>query len=64
MAFVVRADGPEVSAEALDGLCLEHIARFKRTKEYIFEASLPKNNYGKVMKRDLRDRLAAEALDP
>ena len=64
VAFVVRDEGPEVSAEALDGLCLEHIARFKRPKEYIFEASLPKNNYGKVMKRDLRDRLAAEALDP
>ena len=61
VAFVVRAEGPEVTAEALDTLCLEHIARFKRPKEYIFEASLPKNNYGKVMKRDLRDRLVAEA---
>ena len=61
VAFVVRAEGPEVAAETLDALCLEHIARFKRPKAYIFEASLPKNNYGKVMKRDLRDRLAVEA---
>ncbi len=62
VAFVVRAEeGPEVTAKALDTLCLEHIARFKRPKEYIFEAILPKNNYGKVMKRDLRDRLVAEA---
>ena len=65
VAFVVRAEeGPEVTVDALDTLCLEHIARFKRPKEYIFEASLPKNNYGKVMKRDLRDRLAVEAIDP
>ena len=61
VAFVVRAEGPEVTAEELDALCLDHIARFKRPKDYIFEASLPKNNYGKVMKRDLRDRLVAEA---
>ena len=60
VAFVVRAEGPKVTAEALDRLCLEHIARFKRPKEYIFEASLPKNNYGKVMKRILRDRLVAQ----
>ncbi len=61
VAFVVRAEGSKVAAQTLDKLCLEHIARFKRPKEYIFEASLPKNNYGKVMKRDLRDRLAAKA---
>ena len=50
-----------MAAEALDALCLDNIARFKRPKQYFFETSLPKNNYGKVMKRDLRDRLAAES---
>ena len=60
VAFVVRAEGPEVAAQTLDQLCLDHIARFKRPKEYYFETSLPKNNYGKVMKNDLRDRLAAD----
>jgi len=57
----VRNQGSIVSAKALDKLCLENIARFKRPKEYFFEDALPKNNYGKIMKRDLRDRLAAEA---
>jgi len=61
VAFVVRNQGSIVSAKALDKLCLENIARFKRPKEYFFEDALPKNNYGKIMKRDLRDRLAAEA---
>ncbi len=60
VAFVVRAEGSEVAAQTLDQLCLDHIARFKRPKEYYFETSLPKNNYGKVMKNDLRDRLAAD----
>ncbi|MBT5039231.1 MAG: AMP-binding protein, partial [Rhodospirillaceae bacterium] len=61
VAFVVRREGASVAAEALDALCLDNIARFKRPKQYFFETSLPKNNYGKVMKRDLRDRLAAES---
>jgi long-chain acyl-CoA synthetase len=57
VAFVVaRAEPPPV--EALDRLCLEHIARFKRPKEYRFVAELPKNNYGKVLKTELRKRLA------
>ena len=41
-------------------LCLEHIARFKRPKEYRFVERLPKNNYGKVVKTELRE-LAPQA---
>jgi long-chain acyl-CoA synthetase len=54
IAFAVVGEG--VNAEALDALCLEHIARFKRPKEYHFIDSLPKNNYGKVLKTELRKR--------
>ena len=43
---------------ALDALCLEHIARFKRPKAYVFLAELPKNNTGKVLKTELRQRRA------
>jgi pimeloyl-ACP methyl ester carboxylesterase len=38
--------------ESLDALCLEHIARFKRPREYRFVDRLPKNNYGKVVKTE------------
>lgn len=62
VAFVVADEGvPAPTVEALDRTCLDHIARFKRPKEYRFVASLPTNNYGKVVKRDLRERLAAES---
>jgi len=54
VAFV---SGTAVTAEALDALCLEHIARFKRPKHYRFVADLPKNNYGKVLKTALRELL-------
>jgi acyl-CoA synthetase (AMP-forming)/AMP-acid ligase II len=57
VAFVVAVPGTSVSAEALDAHCLERIARFKRPKRYRFIESLPKNSYGKVLRRELRTRL-------
>jgi long-chain acyl-CoA synthetase len=42
---------------ALDALCLERIARFKRPKAYVFLPELPKNNAGKVLKTALRERV-------
>jgi long-chain acyl-CoA synthetase len=61
VAFVVCRPGAAAGAEELDRLCLDHIARFKRPKLYRFVANLPKNNYGKVLKTELRERLQAEA---
>jgi long-chain acyl-CoA synthetase len=46
-----------VSAQDLDAYCLNEIARFKRPKRYELVDSLPKNNYGKVLKTELRLRL-------
>jgi len=60
IAFVVRREDADVAAPALDRLCLDNIARFKRPKGYRFVASLPKNNYGKVLKTDLRQLLERE----
>ncbi|HRK25458.1 MAG TPA: AMP-binding protein [Beijerinckiaceae bacterium] len=56
VAFVATIPGTAVpTAAELDALCLAAIARFKRPKAYRFVASLPKNNYGKVLKTELRD---------
>jgi acyl-CoA synthetase (AMP-forming)/AMP-acid ligase II len=57
VAFVVPKDKTALEAKALDAHCTEHIARFKRPKRYIFVEELPKNNYGKVLKRELRAQL-------
>ena len=57
VAFVA---GDGVDAAALDALCLAHIARFKRPREYRFVAALPKNHYGKVLKTALREQLQKE----
>jgi long-chain acyl-CoA synthetase len=53
VAFIVGS----ATDAALDRLCLDHIARFKRPKHYRHVATLPKNNYGKVLKTDLRKLL-------
>ena len=50
VAFVVGA----VSPGELDAHLLQRIARFKRPKRYEFVDELPKNSYGKVLKRELR----------
>lgn len=54
VAFIVGSASPA----DLDAHLLERIARFKRPKRYEYIDELPKNSYGKVLKRDLRERLA------
>jgi long-chain acyl-CoA synthetase len=60
VAFVVADEGGTPDEAALDALCLDQIARFKRPKTYRFVEALPKNNYGKVLKTELRALLAVE----
>ena len=54
VAFIVGS----ASAAELDAHLLERIARFKRPKRYEYIDELPKNSYGKVLKRELRTRLS------
>jgi fatty-acyl-CoA synthase len=59
VAFIVGAVDPD----ELDAHLLQRIARFKRPKRYLAVDQLPKNSYGKVLKRDLRQRLATHRSD-
>ncbi|WP_197520516.1 AMP-binding protein [Mycobacterium sp. E2479] len=54
VAFIVGV----VDAVSLDAHLLRRIARFKRPKRYEFVDELPKNSYGKVLRRELRARFA------
>ena len=60
VACVVARPEQTVSAAELDALCLSAIARFKRPRGYVFLDTLPKNNYGKVLK----SRIAQTARPP
>jgi long-chain acyl-CoA synthetase len=55
IAFVVRRPDMALDVKPLEQLCLDNIARFKRPKEYRFVERLPKNNYGKILKTELRE---------
>jgi acyl-CoA synthetase (AMP-forming)/AMP-acid ligase II len=57
VAFVVTRPGARLTAADLDKMCLDNIARFKRPKDYRFVDALPKNNYGKILKTELRTLL-------
>jgi long-chain acyl-CoA synthetase len=57
VAFVTLRPGAVLDPPALDALCLGQIARFKRPKEYVVLTELPKNNYGKILKTELRAQL-------
>ena len=53
-ACIVTKSGDAIDSSELDAHCLKRIARFKRPRSYRFLETLPKNNYGKVLKKDLR----------
>jgi long-chain acyl-CoA synthetase len=54
VACVVLEQGAVADDAKLDAHCLASIARFKRPKRYVYLDALPKNNYGKVLKTELR----------
>ena len=63
IAFVVRGAGAgePLGEPELTGFLEPRLARFKRPRRYEFVAELPRNAAGKVVKNELRDRVAAEA---
>lgn len=58
VAFIVLRPGQSASDAELDQVVIDNIARFKRPKQYFRVDSLPKSNYGKILKTELRQLLA------
>jgi long-chain acyl-CoA synthetase len=58
VACVVLEEGAVAGDAKFDAHCLASIARFKRPKRYVYLDALPKNNYGKVLKTELRQMMA------
>ncbi len=54
-AFVVLRNGATLSREALLNHCRERLAKYKIPADIEFREALPKNNIGKVLKKELRD---------
>lgn len=61
VAFVVAKEGQSPAADQLRDLCRQHnLAAFKIPKEFRFVPELPVSPTGKILKRVLVERLAAE----
>jgi acyl-CoA synthetase (AMP-forming)/AMP-acid ligase II len=54
--IVLREECAGVDADTLIAFCRDHLGSFKKPKLIEFVTELPKNAYGKVLRRDLRDR--------
>lgn len=63
-AFVVLRPGAQASAEELIEFCRQRLASFKKPEFVHFVDELPKNPLGKVLKKELRERLAASSSAP
>lgn len=61
VAYVVLREGATADEDALDAHCRERLAKYKTPKAFRLVSELPRNPSGKILKRELRDREAAEA---
>jgi long-chain acyl-CoA synthetase len=60
VAYVVRKD-PSLDADALRHFCREHLTGYKVPRRIEFREMLPKTNVGKVLRRVLKDEVAASS---
>jgi acyl-CoA synthetase (AMP-forming)/AMP-acid ligase II len=54
-AVVVRAPGSSLDTNVVKAHCRDWLADYKQPRSVEFRGELPKNAYGKVLKRELRD---------
>ena len=57
LAFVVTRPGSGLSTQDVIAHCRERLANFKVPREVVFVGQLPRNAGGKVLKRELRERV-------
>ncbi len=59
-AFIVTRDGRPIEQGELDAHVRQTLADYKRPRRVVFLDMLPRNATGKILKRELRHRLAEE----
>ena len=64
IAFVVRREGAQISADALMQWMNERVGKTQRLARLQYIDELPRSAIGKVLKRELRDAHVASGTDP
>lgn len=60
-ACVVPREGVRIDLDELTAFCANSLADYERPRRWLVMEELPKNPMGKILKNELRDRLAATA---
>ncbi|KAF0906125.1 hypothetical protein E2562_009116 [Oryza meyeriana var. granulata] len=63
VAFIVRTDGSEITEDEIKKFVAKEVVFYKRINKVFFTDSIPKNPSGKILRKDLRARLAAGIPD-
>jgi long-chain acyl-CoA synthetase len=58
--FIVLKEGATATQEELIAFCHEKLAKYKWPAEIEFRTELPKSNVGKVLKKELRQKVRNE----
>jgi acyl-CoA synthetase (AMP-forming)/AMP-acid ligase II len=60
MAVVRPREGANPTEDELVNLCRDHLAGYKKPRFFRFVQDLPKSGYGKILKRELKEKVLAE----
>ncbi|CAL9194981.1 unnamed protein product [Musa hybrid cultivar] len=63
VAFVVRSNGSEISEDEIKQHVSKQVVFYKRINKVFFTEAIPKAPSGKILRKDLRAKLAARFLD-
>jgi acyl-CoA synthetase (AMP-forming)/AMP-acid ligase II len=55
-AIVSLKPNQKATEEEIINFCKDHLASYKKPKSVEFTAEIPKNPYGKVLKREIREK--------
>ncbi|CAL5034012.1 unnamed protein product [Urochloa decumbens] len=59
VAFVVTSDGPEITEDAIKQYVAKQVVYYRRLHKIFFVDTIPKAPSGKILRKDLRAKLAA-----
>ncbi|CAL5041601.1 unnamed protein product [Urochloa decumbens] len=59
VAFIIRIEDSEISEDEIKQFVAKEVVFYKRINKVFFTDSIPKNPSGKILRKDLRARLAA-----
>ncbi|CAO1939213.1 unnamed protein product [Urochloa humidicola] len=59
VAFIIRTEDSEISEDEIKQFVAKEVVFYKRINKVFFTDSIPKNPSGKILRKDLRARLAA-----